>query len=100
MHSRGGALPISWNVRVSPAVSADAVGATSATVRQPRLRFGFRALAYVDGNCRLVSRKANVYRSFGPLCRDLAKAIHDPVILDGEIVCLDSQGRPQFYDLL
>ena len=61
---------------------------------------GFRALAYIDsGKCELVSRKGNVFKSFAPLCAELAK-LERSVILDGEIVCLDSVGKPQFYDLL
>jgi bifunctional non-homologous end joining protein LigD len=60
---------------------------------------GFRALAYVEsGSCRLVSRKANVYKSFPGLCASLAQLPHD-CILDGEIACLDRDGRPQFNQL-
>jgi bifunctional non-homologous end joining protein LigD len=62
---------------------------------------GFRALAYVgEHGTRLVSRNGNVYRSF----TELASAIHIELdcqaVLDGEIVILDAEGRPQFYDLL
>jgi bifunctional non-homologous end joining protein LigD len=61
---------------------------------------GFRALAYVDnGGVQLVSRKGNVYKSFANLCAALAQTL-SPAILDGEIVHLGSDGRPQFYDLL
>jgi bifunctional non-homologous end joining protein LigD len=60
---------------------------------------GFRALAYVDGNCSLVSRKAHTFR-FPPLSANIAAAVPCPVVLDGEIVCLDDGGRPQFYDLM
>lgn len=64
-------------------------------------RDGFRALAYVNEHeTRLVSRHGNIYKRF----IELAAAIHIELdceaILDGEIVCLDSDGRPQFYDLL
>ena len=49
---------------------------------------------------RLVSRRWNVYKRFS----DLAAAIHIELdcqaVLDGEIVCLDGNGRAQFYDLL
>ena len=61
---------------------------------------GFRALAYIDeGQCQLVSRKGNIYNSFAPLCSTLA-GLGRQAILDGEIACLDSCGKPQFYDLL
>ncbi len=63
---------------------------------------GFRALAYVeDGHFELVSRKGNTYKRF----RDLAQGITTDLkvtnaVLDGEIVCLDDQGRSRFYDLM
>ena len=61
---------------------------------------GFRALAYIDcGRCELVSRTGNVYKSFAPLSSTLA-GLGRQAILDGEIVCLDAAGKPQFYDLL
>src|ERR1041385_9097159 len=63
----------------------------------------FRALAHVreDGAVRLVSRKGSVYKSFPELCAGLGRALAGrEAVLDGEIVHLDSQGRPQFYDLL
>jgi len=60
---------------------------------------GFRALAHIEaGSCRLVSRKAHVYKSFPGLCASLAQLPHE-AILDGEIVCLDGAGRPQFNQL-
>jgi bifunctional non-homologous end joining protein LigD len=63
---------------------------------------GFRALACFDsGRCTLVSRNGNIFKSFPDLCEDMGRglAVRDAV-LDGEIVCLDRRGRPQFYDLL
>jgi bifunctional non-homologous end joining protein LigD len=63
---------------------------------------GFRSLAYVDSQrTRLVSRKNVEYKRYVELARDIAAALggHDAV-LDGEIVCLDANGAPQFYDLL
>jgi bifunctional non-homologous end joining protein LigD len=53
-----------------------------------------------DGRCTLMSRNRNVYRAFKPLCAGIPRVICRDCILDGEIVCLDEQGRPQFYDLL
>ena len=63
---------------------------------------GFRALAYIDcGEVRLVSRRRNVYKSFNGLCSSMASCLAvQNAILDGEIVHLDSDGKPQFYDLL
>lgn len=62
---------------------------------------GFRALAHVEGDStRLVSRRGNVYRSFQRLYAAIQAELKCEAILDGEIVCLDSEGRPQFYDLL
>jgi ATP-dependent DNA ligase len=55
---------------------------------------GFRALAYASGGTvHLVSRKANVYKSFGSLCSHLASVLPAETVLDGEIVCLDGTGR-------
>jgi len=61
---------------------------------------GFRALAYItpDG-CRLVSRRGNVYKSFGSLSNALS-SLKCSAIQDGEIVTLDENGRPRFYDQL
>src|SRR5690242_4975590 len=62
---------------------------------------GFRALAYINGNVKLVSRRGHVYKSFPRLCSALAEHIRvDSAVLDGEIVCLDSAGRSQFKQLL
>src|SRR5689334_3129601 len=63
---------------------------------------GFRALAYVvDGLCRLVSRNGNVFKSFPALTAALPDELRaGAAVLDGEIVCLDSDGKSQFEDLL
>jgi bifunctional non-homologous end joining protein LigD len=64
---------------------------------------GFRALAHIGfGRCQLISRNGNPFSSFFDLARMIAASlpsVHDAV-LDGEIVCLDKRGRPQFNDLL
>ena len=63
---------------------------------------GFRALAAVEhGTCALLSRNGHAFASF----RDLASYIGSGLpthtaVLDGEIVCLDADGHPQFNDLL
>ena len=63
---------------------------------------GFRALAYVDdGHCELVSRKGHTYKRFQDLAQGIATDLNAAnAVLDGEIVCLDDQGRSQFYDLM
>ena len=63
---------------------------------------GFRALAYVEGGqCKLVSRKGHIYRRFADLCQAIAAGLKvQNCILDGEIVCLDDQGRSRFHDLM
>ena len=62
---------------------------------------GFRSLAYLEnGQCRLVSRRRNVYKSFDALRKSLGQLRVDNAILDGELVCLDSHGHSQFYELL
>jgi ATP-dependent DNA ligase len=51
---------------------------------------GFRALAHVwDGNCELISRRRNSYRSFQDLRDNLAKLKVKNAVIDGELVCLD-----------
>ena len=63
---------------------------------------GFRALLYSDNNgVRLVSRKGNTFKSFPGLCEGLARDLKGRrCVLDGEIICLDPDGKPQFRDLL
>jgi bifunctional non-homologous end joining protein LigD len=62
---------------------------------------GFRALAFVDDSvCRLVSRNGNAFKSFESLRLSLPRdLLTRNAVLDGEIVCLDRQGRPHFADL-
>ena len=58
---------------------------------------GFRALAHIwDGNCELVSRRRNPYKSFQELKDNLARLKVSDAIIDGELVCLDSEGRSIF----
>lgn len=63
---------------------------------------GFRALLHsnYDG-VRLVSRNGNTFNSFPVLCEGLARDMKGRrCVLDGEIVSLGTDGRPQFRDLL
>jgi hypothetical protein len=59
---------------------------------------GYRAVAFVDnGKVRLVSRNQNELTARYPELKDLAKSVKaKTVILDGEVVALDDQGRPSF----
>ena len=61
---------------------------------------GWRCLAYIEnGVCRLISRKQNQYKSFGPLTAALAKLRAQNAIIDGEVVCLDAKGKSVFLDM-
>jgi bifunctional non-homologous end joining protein LigD len=63
---------------------------------------GFRSLLRVDdGVCKLISRNGNEFKSFPALNAALPAALNArSVVLDGEIVCLAEDGKPQFRDLL
>src|SRR4051812_15348593 len=63
---------------------------------------GFRALAFITNrSCRLVSRNRNEFMSWVSLREDLGKAFPtSDLIIDGELVCLDRDGRSQFNNLL
>lgn len=63
---------------------------------------GFRGLAYIDADgSRLVSRNQHHFDEFVSLARSIADAIDaEQAVLDGEIVCLDHEGRSQFDELL
>jgi hypothetical protein len=63
---------------------------------------GFRGLAYLtpDG-CVLHSKRGHRFKRFGSLCRPLRELVAArTAILDGEVLALDAEGRPQFIDLL
>ena len=63
---------------------------------------GFRALACLDSSgVRLISRNANRFSTFDPLCQSIAFFLSvKTAVLDGEIVCLDERGCSQFNKLL
>jgi bifunctional non-homologous end joining protein LigD len=49
----------------------------------------------------MVSQKGFVYKRFQKLCDHVASALRArEAILDGEVVCMDAEGRPRFYDLM
>jgi bifunctional non-homologous end joining protein LigD len=63
---------------------------------------GFRALAHLEnGAVRLVSRNRNAFKSFPDLCTSMAACLEvESAVLDGEIVHLGDDGRPEFYSLM
>jgi len=63
---------------------------------------GFRGLAYIEGEyARLLSRRGNQYKSFGEQSSWIGRHLKvDSAVLDGEIACLDSEGRSQFNELI
>jgi bifunctional non-homologous end joining protein LigD len=62
---------------------------------------GFRALAYIsEGHCELVSRRRNAYKSFAELRANLGALKVKDAVINGELVCLDSEGRSIFNELL
>jgi bifunctional non-homologous end joining protein LigD len=62
---------------------------------------GFRALAKLQhGRCELESRNQHAFKSFSTLSANIANLHIESAVIDGEIVCIDRQGKPQFRDLL
>jgi len=63
---------------------------------------GFRSLVRIEqGKCRLISRKGNEFKSLRTLNESvLAELRVRSADLDGEIVCLNDDGKPEFRDLL
>jgi ATP-dependent DNA ligase len=63
---------------------------------------GFRALAHVTGHrCELVSRNGHAFKSWPQLAEEIAHAIRaHSAVLDGEICCLEADGRSHFNNLL
>src|SRR4051812_15354233 len=63
---------------------------------------GFRGVAYVqDEHVRLFSRRGNAYKSFSELGNWISRHVAvENAIIDGEIICLDADGRSQYTDLL
>ena len=63
---------------------------------------GFRALAEIEGgSCRLISRNGHEFKQWGVLNRDVGQALRGrSAILDGEIVCLDRDGRSDFSSVV
>jgi len=61
---------------------------------------GVRAVVYVDGDVRVLTRNDREVSATYPELRGLADALAgQPMVLDGEIVALDEAGRPSFGQL-
>ena len=62
---------------------------------------GFRGLAVKDGKeVRLFSRNGrDLSKRFARITNAISKLRMKSVLIDGEIVCLDEQGRPCFEDV-
>jgi len=62
---------------------------------------GFRSLGVIhNSRAEFVSRTRNSFKSFETLRKQLKSPYQGKTVLDGEIVCLDKRGKPQFRDLL
>ena len=63
---------------------------------------GFRSFVRIEqGKCRLVSRKGNDFKSFRTLNECLLQELTiGSAVLDGEIVSLNEEGKPDFRDVL
>ena len=68
---------------------------------EPKLD-GFRALAHIRGHhCELVSRNGHTFRQWPQLAEEIAHAVRaHSAVLDGEIRCLEPDGRTHFNKLL
>jgi bifunctional non-homologous end joining protein LigD len=68
---------------------------------EPKLD-GFRALAHVRGHrCELVSRNGHTLKQWPHLAEEIAHAVRaHSAVLDGEICCLEPDGRTHFNKLL
>ena len=63
---------------------------------------GFRALAHICGHrCELISRNGHTFKQWPQLAEEIAHAVRaHSAVLDGEICCLEPDGRTHFKKLL
>lgn len=63
---------------------------------------GFRGMLYLNRRgCTLYSKRGNVMRRFQDLAGQVRSELpHRELILDGEIIALDAEGRINFWDLM
>jgi bifunctional non-homologous end joining protein LigD len=68
---------------------------------EPKLD-GFRALAHIRGHrCELISRNGHTFKQWPQLAEEIAHAVRaHSAVLDGEICCLEPDGRTHFNKLL
>jgi bifunctional non-homologous end joining protein LigD len=68
---------------------------------EPKLD-GFRALAHIEGHrCTLISRNGHIFKSWPQLAEEIAHSIRTSnAVIDGEIACLEADGRSNFRNLL
>jgi bifunctional non-homologous end joining protein LigD len=68
---------------------------------EPKLD-GFRAVARIRGHhCELVSRNGHVFKQWPQLAEEVAHAVRaHSAVLDGEVCCLNPDGRSNFKQLL
>jgi len=58
---------------------------------------GFRSLAFVEGDARLLSRSGNdAHKQFPSIVGSLRALDLEQAIFDGELVCFDAEGLPDF----
>jgi bifunctional non-homologous end joining protein LigD len=64
---------------------------------------GFRSLAVIEnGRAELLSRNGHPFAWFAELAQNIAASVPNTMltVLDGEIICVDKKGKPQFRNLL
>ena len=86
-----------------PATASDSVVRVKDTGGESKKDLdGFRSVALIEfGKCTLYSRNGHEFSSFSDLALKVGNAVMPrSLVLDGEIVCLDERGCPQFTDLL
>ncbi|HHF56115.1 MAG TPA: DNA ligase, partial [Thermoplasmatales archaeon] len=68
---------------------------SNAYIFEPKLD-GTRCIAEIGKEVKLYNRREkNISRRYPFICKELSKL--DNVILDGEIVCYNKEGKPDFY---
>jgi bifunctional non-homologous end joining protein LigD len=93
--------------RVAPILPGKAPGDVEAVFAQPfsyvyeQKLDGFRCVAYVDDKkVELATKRGLSHKGFGNIVKGLLALGFEQAILDGEILCLDSRGRPDFNALM
>lgn len=92
-------LPFSQNGRHSPALRS-AVGPFDRADWIFELKYDASAPwpTSRNGRCQLVSQNGTPFGLVFQLDADIGTSLQTNAVVDGEIVCLDSAGHPQFHD--